>query len=330
MQLTEQHVIKRGDPRYAVLDAAAFKSKNLYNATNYEYRQAFIHEGKYLNYNEVQKRMQSHEAYKALPAKVSQQILLVLDKNWKGFREGLKAYYEDSSKFLGHPKLPKYKHKVDGRNILIYTIQAISRGKDGLKRGIIKPSMLPIEVKTQHRDVDQVRIVPRKGFYVVEVVYEKEVKQAPVNPALYAGIDIGMNNLVALTSNKPHFRSIIVNGRPVKSINQFYNKRKADLQKQLGKTGTTQRMERMTNKRNRRIDHYMHTVSKRIIDMLVKEGIGVLCIGKNDGWKQNSEMSKRNNQNFVANPSCSFHLDANLQGGTGRHSRGGHGRVLHE
>ena len=108
--------------------------------------------------------------------------------------------------------------------------------------------MLPIEVQTKHKDIDQVRIVPRKGFYVVEVIYGKEVKQAEVNPAYDAGIDIGMNNLVALTSNKPNFKSILVNGRPVKSVNQFYNKRKADLQKQLGTTGTTKRMERITNK----------------------------------------------------------------------------------
>src|SRR5215467_2573154 len=300
MQLVEQHMISRHDPRYAIIDAAAFASKNLYNAANYEYRQAFIHEGKYLNYNVVQKRMQSHEAYKVLPAKVSQQILLVLDKNWKSFREGLKAYHEDPTKFVGRPKLPKYKHKTEGRNILVYTIQAIS--KPGLKRGLIHPSMLAIEVQTKQKDIDQVRIVPRKGFYVVEVVYGKEVKPAKVNPAYYAGIDIGMNNLVALTSNKPGFVPVVVNGRPVKSVNQFYNKRKAALQKQLGHTGTTKRMERMTNKRNRRIDHYMHTVSHRIIDLIVKEGIGVLCIGKNDAWKQEAHLGKRTNQNFVQIP----------------------------
>ncbi len=304
MQLVEQHVIDRNDPRFPVLDAAAFASKNLYNAANYEYRQAFIHQGIYLNYNEVQKRMQSSDSYKALPAKVSQQILMVLDRNWKGFREGLEAYYEDPSKFLGRPKLPKYKHKTQGRNILVYTIQAIS--KRGLKRGLIQPSMLPIEVQTKQKDVDQVRIVPRSGFYVVEVVYGKEVKQAEVNPAFYAGIDIGMSNLVALTSNKPHFKSILVNGRPVKSVNQFYNKRKADLQSKLGHTGTTKRMERMTNKRNRRIEQYMHTASKKIIDLLVKEGIGVLCIGKNDAWKQEANMGKRTNQNFVQIPHARF------------------------
>jgi putative transposase len=306
MQLVEQHVIDRNDPRYSVIDEAAFKSKNLYNAGNYEVRQSYIHAGKYLNYNEVQRRMQSHEAYKALPAKVSQQVLMQLHHDWDAFFKARDAYNEDPSKFLGRPKLPKYKHKTEGRNMLVYTIQAISRGKNGLKRGIIKPSMLSIEVQTKQKDVDQVRIVPRKGFYVVEVVYEKEVKQAPVNPAYYAGIDIGMNNLVALTSNKPHFKSILVNGRPVKSVNQFYNKRKAELQKKLGHTGTTKRMERMTNKRNRRIDHYMHTASKRIIDVLIKEGIGTLVIGKNDRWKQEANMGKRNNQNFVSIPHARF------------------------
>ncbi len=306
MQLVEQHVIDRNDPRYAIIDEAAFKSKNLYNAGNYEVRQSYIHTGKYLNYNEVQRRMQSHEAYKALPAKVSQQVLMQLHHDWDAFLKARDAYNEDPSKFLGRPKLPGYKHKTEGRNMLVYTIQAISRGKNGLKRGIIKPSMLAIEVQTKHKDIDQVRIVPRKGFYVVEAVYEKEVKQTSVNPAYYAGIDIGMNNLVALTSNKPGFRSVLVNGRPVKSVNQFYNKRKAELQKQLGTTGTTKRMERMTNKRNRRIDQYMHTVSHRIIDLLMKEGIGVLVIGKNDAWKQEANMGKRNNQNFVQIPHARF------------------------
>lgn len=304
MRLVEQHVIDRNDPRYAVIDEAAFKSKNLYNAALYEIRQSFIHEGKYLDYKEIQQRMQSHEAYKALPAKVSQQVLMMLDHNWESFFEALKAYKEDPSKFRGRPKIPKYKHKTEGRNILVYTIQAISR--KGLKRGLVQPSMLPIEVQTKQKAVHQVHIIPRNGFYVVEVVYQKEVKQADVNPAYYAGVDIGINNLVALTSNKPGFRPVLVNGRPMKSVNQFYNKRKAALQKQLGHAGTTKRMERLTNKRTRRIDHYLHTVSKRVIDLLVKEQIGVLCIGKNDGWKQEAAMGRRNNQHFVQIPHARF------------------------
>lgn len=304
MQLVEQHVIRRHDSRYAAIDAAAFASKNLYNAALYLVRQTFIFEHRYLNYHEVQKRMQSHEAYKALPRKVSQQVLMLLDKNWKSYFEACKAFEEDPSKFLGHPKLPKYKDKREGRNILIYTDQAISQR--GLKRGLIQPSQLAVSVHTQQKDVAQVRIVPRKGYYVVEVIYEQKPIQVPVNPAYYAGIDLGINNLVALASNKPGFHPVVVNGRPVKSINQFYNKRKAELQKKLGTTGTTARMERFTNKRTRRIDHYMHTASRKIIDLLVQEGISTLIIGKNDGWKQEVEMGKRNNQQFVQIPHARF------------------------
>src|SRR6266699_2886109 len=146
MQLVEQHVIDKRDPRYAVIDAAAFASKNLYNAANYELRQAFIHQGRFLSYNQLDKLMQPHEAYKALPAKVAQWVLKGLVNNWKAFKDGQESYEQDPSKFTGRPQLPKYKHKADGRNILIYTIQAISR--KGLKRGLVQPSMLAIEVKT--------------------------------------------------------------------------------------------------------------------------------------------------------------------------------------
>jgi putative transposase len=304
IQLVEQHVIESSDPRFVLIDEAAFKSKNLYNAALYLIRQILIFQGRYLNYNEVQRQMQYHEAYKALPAKVAQQILMMLDRNWKSYFESCKAYEEDPSKFRGHPCLPKYKHKTEGRNILIYTEQAIS--KRALKRGLILPSMLPIIVKTKQTIVDQVRIVPRHSYYVVEVIYKKQEQQADVDPTLYAGIDVGVNNLAAITSNKPEFIPVLVNGRPIKSWNQFYNKRKAALQKKLGKTGTTRRMERLTKRRNRRIDHYLHTASRQIIDLLVKERISTLVIGKNPEWKQEVEMGKRNNQTFVQIPHARF------------------------
>jgi putative transposase len=172
MQLVEQHVIDRNDPRFAAIDTAAFASKNLYNAALYLVRQSFIFEHRYLNYNEVQKRMQSHEAYKALPAKVSQQVLVQLHHDWESFFKARDAYEEDPSKFLGRPKLPKYKHKVEGRNILTYTDQAVSK-KALKKRGLIQPSMLPISVQTKQKNIDQVRIVPRKGYYVLEASTHK-------------------------------------------------------------------------------------------------------------------------------------------------------------
>ena len=250
-------------------------------------------------------RMKAHEAYKALPAKVSQQVLRMLDKNWKSYFASWKEYAKDPSKFLGHPKLPGYKDKQKGRNLLVYTVQAIS--KTALRRGYIAFSGLPIEVPTQHITVDCVRVIPRHGHYIVEVVYEQELQPANVDPSLYAGIDIGLNNLATLTSNKVGFVPRIVNGRPVKSVNQYYNKKRARLQGQLkGNRKTSNTMEQLTNKRTRKIDHYLHTASRRIVDLLVSERIGTLVIGKNEQWKQSANMGKRNNQNFVSVPHARF------------------------
>ena len=311
MQLVEQHCISKSDPRYSVIDEAAFKSKNLYNAALYEMRQAFIHQGIYLSYEEMDKHMQLHEAYRALPAKVSQQVLRQLAYAWKAFREAKGAYEENPSKFTGRPKLPKYKHKTEGHNILIYTIQAISRGKHGLKRGIIKPSMLPIEVKTEidPKKIDQVRIVPRNGHYVVEVVYSKEPVQAHVDPSFCVAIDLGVTNVAAITANREGFIPRLVNGRTLKAMNQWYNKRIKELKLCLPKEDrerVTKQMEQITNKRNRQVNHYLHSASKAIIDFLVQEGVGTIIVGKNPLWKQEAGMGRRNNQNFVQIPFARF------------------------
>jgi putative transposase len=307
MQLTEQHVIKRTDPRFAVIDAAAFASKNLYNAALYELRQAYIHEGRYIFYNQMDKLMQPHEAYKALPAKVAQQVLRQLDDNWQNFFKARNAYNENPSTFTGRPRLPNYKHKTEGRNLLVYIDQAIS--KKGLKHGLVQPSMLSISVKTQQQNIDQVRIVPRHGYYVVEVVYSKKPVQAEVDPAFCVGIDPGVTNLAAIASNREGFIPRLVNGRPLKARNQWYNKHIKELKKKLPKVDrdrVTRQMERITNRRNRQVDHYLHTASRRIVDFLVEEGIGTVIIGKNPLWKQESSMRKRNNQNFVQIPHARF------------------------
>jgi putative transposase len=296
VQLVEQHVIRKTDPRYA--------SKNLYNAANYLVRQAYIHEGVCLDCAEVFHRIKDHEAYCALPRKVSNDVLRQLDRNWRGFFQALATWQTDPSRFLGRPKLPGYKDKQAGRNILIYDLQALSA--PGLRRGEVNPSQVDISIPTRQTTVKQARIIPRKGYYVVEVVYEREPVQAAVNPALHAGIDLGVNNLATIASNKPGFVPRIVNGRPVKSINQFYNKRRAELQRRLGHSGMTVQIERLTAHRTRQIDHYLHTASRRIIGLLVAEGIGTLVIGKNPFWKREAKLGRRSNQNFVSIPHARF------------------------
>jgi putative transposase len=231
---------------------------------------------------------------KALPAKVSQHVIKQLTNAWEAFREAQAAYEEDSSKFTGRPKLPKYKHKSAGRNMLVYTIQALSGGetlhkrssKNVLLQGKIKLSRLPIEVKTQQDPftIDQVRIVPRNGYYVVEVVYSKAPIQAQVDPSFCVAIDLGVTNLAAITSNREGWVPRLVNGRTLKAMNQWYNKRMKELKHCLPKDvreHVTRQMERITNKRNWQVNHFLHAASKTIVDFLVKEGIGTIIVGNN-------------------------------------------------
>lgn len=304
MQLVEQHHIRKSDPRFAAIDQAAFASKNLYNVANYVVRQSFITSGIYLNAVAVFHRLKTHEAYCALPRKVSNDVLRQLERDWRAFFAARAAWQADPAQFLGRPKLPGYKDKQTGRNLLIYDLQALSA--PGLRKGEVIPSQLGITIPTRQITVKQIRIVPRKGYYVVEVVYERAPVPAAVNPALHAGVDIGLNNLATIASDKAGFIPRIVNGRPVKSINQFYNKRKAELQSRLGHSGTTAQLERLTAHRTRQIDHYLHTASRRIIDLLASEGIGTLVIGKNPLWKQDVNMGRRGNQNFVGVPHARF------------------------
>ena len=237
MKLAEQHVIKKSDPRCAAIDAAAFASKNLYNQVTYQLRQAYIHDGVFLPYAEIFHRVKHLECYQALPRKVSNSILILIDKNWKSFKNGLAAYNEDPSKFTGRPKLPGYKHKEKGRNILIYDIQAIGK-RIFKKTGKIVPSGLGIEIETHVKweDLDQVRIIPRGSCYIVEVIYRKEEKQADVDPNLIAAIDLGVNQLAAVTSNKAGFQPVLINGRPLKHVNAYYNKQRAKHQSGLATT----------------------------------------------------------------------------------------------
>jgi putative transposase len=160
---------------------------------------------------------------------------------------------------------------------------------------------------TKAENIACVRIVPRTGQYVIEVVYEKPNNCTVTNANAIAAIDIGVDNLAALTSNHLGFIPILVNGRVLKSINQFYNKIKAKLQGNLkGKYQTSKKIQRLTAKRNNQIENYLHVCSCWIINYLDKFGIGQLIIGKNPLWKQEVNLGKKNNQSLVNIPHNRF------------------------
>jgi len=316
MRLVEKHIITKSNSFFEEIDALCFLSKNLYNRANYVVRQEFIQTSKdkeeglrkdthYINYNELQKMLQnSHDFdYYELPTKVSQQVLKLLDKNWKSFFASAKDYAKHPEKYTGRPGLPRYLDKTKGRNILIYTAQAFS--KKELKKGFINPSQTNIFIETRQEKIQQVRIVPGNGQYKVEIVYKKEVQDLKLAQDNIGGIDIGLNNLATVTSNV-NVTPRIINGRPLKSINQYYNKKKAKLQSFIGDKGTSNKIQKLTNKRNNKVDNYLHNSACEILDFLIENGLGTLVIGKNKGWKDEINIGKRNNQAFVCVPHARF------------------------
>ncbi|NEO52311.1 MAG: IS200/IS605 family element transposase accessory protein TnpB [Okeania sp. SIO3B5] len=295
MQLVEKHIINRQHKFWFECDYLAWQSKNLYNSANYVQRQYFFVTQKYYNSIDIYHQTKNLEAYRYLPTKVSKQIVRRVSEAWKGWLAALKDWSQNPEKYLGKPKIPGYKHKERGRNVVIYPIDAIS--KPLLAQGIVKLSQTNIKLTTQAKNINQVRIVPKLDHYVIEIVY-KVNEPEKFDGKYVAGIDLGLNNLMAITSNHPGIRPLLINGRPLKSLNQYFNKRLA----KASSIEAIRQVKQLNSKRDRRIDNYLHTVSRRVIDWCQLNEIGQLIIGNNQGWKQNINIGKKNNQDFTKIP----------------------------
>ena len=319
VQRVERHIITKESEDYGLLDNLCFDSKNLYNYVTYILRQAFIgnheaipefadliKEGKFIDEYDLSTRLakMNQVDFRNLKTQCAQQVIKLVYKNFKSFYKAIKAYKKCPSKFTGRPKLPKYKDKKKGRNILVYTNQCAK-----IKNKMIYLSKLVhLEEKTNIAKFQQIRIV-HKGYYiVVEIVYEKFVDDIDGidNRTNAMGIDLGINNLATITSDNG--MSLIINGRNLKSINQYYNKRLAKLKEKYSKfgrySGTTS--ERLTLKRNNLIEDYMHKTTKYICQLAIMNNIKYCFVGLNKGWKQESNMGTVNNQKFVQIPFSKF------------------------
>lgn len=306
MILVEKHVIDKNHRLWSILDEICLLSKNLYNAANYIRRQEFIAGGKITSAYDLISKFKDQSDYQSMPRKVSQQVILQMDQNWKSFFAANKEFKNNPSKFNGRPRLPYYKDKESGRNVTIFTDQTLS--KPMLKKGIIKLSGFDIEfhTKVDAEKINQVRIVPRINYYVIEVVYEEQSLDFLDNTN-YAAIDIGLNNLATITSNQIGFVPFLINGRPLKSINQFYNKQLAYFQSRLdGNRKSSKKIQKLHLKRMNKVNDYLHKASSKIVSILKDNHISILVIGKNEGWKQDINIGKRNNQNFVQIPHARF------------------------
>ena len=308
MQLVERHVIKPNHRFYREADRLSWLCKNLYNSANYIYRQNFFATQE-TNALAVYHALKTSPDYKALPAKVAQSTLGLVLKAWTSYYLAVRNYQEDPTKFKVAPKIPHYKgsrdrKREDGRYVVVFNCQSVS--KRALKKGYARPSGTNIWLPSKVTSIQEIRIVPKVGCYVVEVVYEKLEQPLQVNQRV-AAIDLGLNNLATLTYNVPGLVSTIFDGRAVKSTNQYCNQVSSVLKSLLpaGKK-TSKKLAKLWHKRNCKVDYYLHTTSSAIIKELVNHQIGLLAIGWNQDFKDGIKSAKVNNQNFACIPHRRF------------------------
>ena len=302
MRLTEKHQIHKKHKLYSICDELCYNSKNLYNAALYEFRQSYIDKNrKELTWQDINNLFVQKKQldYKRLQAKVANAVLKKLGNNITTFKGLLKAKKEGTIK--NKVRLPKYLHKTQGRFVVEFNNQMMSKKRDENGYLIVSPRDLKLTIPTKKEEVKQVRIVPQLNYYVIEVVYE--VQEEELRTGVVTGaIDLGLNNIATIVTNDKK-NPLILSGRKLKSINQYYNKNIAKSKRKLPKeVYTSKNIEKLWTKRANKIDYETHKISKYIVELMDEREVSKLIIGNNGGWKQGINLGKRNNQNFVYIP----------------------------
>jgi putative transposase len=299
MLLTETHIFNRSKE----LDDITFKCKNLYNRANYLIRQEFINNGKYISKIDMFNNLKTDPDYMAMPTRVSRCVLRTLDANWRGFFATIKDWKVNKSKYKGKPNLPKYLPKNGKFNAIFIDIGILKPSKK-LKSIGLSSLKLRINTKQEYKTIKEVNVKPLKsGKYKVNIIYNFTEDLIKKDNGNYCSIDLGLNNLMTLTSNKKGLKPQLVNGRPLKSINQFYNKQKSKFQSELpSKLYTSKRINKLTFKRELKINDYLHKASNFLINWCLENDLNTIILGYNEFWKTEINIGKRNNQNFVNIP----------------------------
>lgn len=306
-QRVERHIIKSGHVLYSTIDDYCFKVKNLYNYANYLVRQEFIMNGRLISEYELSKLCQPADCYKAIMGQTAQQTIKLLSKNWKSFFVSIKDWKKNPSKYTGRPKLPKYKHKTNGRYVAVFTNQNCKLIDDSFIKfpKVFNQHLLPTKINGK---LQQVRIIPKNQQYIIEVVYKVDIADLKEDNGRYMSIDVGLDNLATIVTNTGA-KPVVLNGKGLKSTNKYYNKQKSHYQevaKRMNDKLSTKRLHNITNKRNNIIDDLMHKASRKTIDFAVANNICTIVIGNNKDWKRESNLSKKVNQSFVGIPHQKF------------------------
>ena len=319
IQRVERHVIRKSDPNWQACHKLCSLSRKLGNCAVYLLRHHHFEKQPALTRKELDDALKLHyiSDYRAMPSAASaQRQSQVIAKQFKAFVKATAEYYKHPEKFRGKPKLPGYKRKYRtfyvGRNgYQIQNHQLIITGGEAI--GFCPMTVLCCEhqvfsAKAHEAVVGDLRIVPMGNTFVVELTYRSEKEEKDLskcvsldsNEALLC--DLGLDNFATFVSTKPGVRPFLIKGKVLKSINQNDNKQVAELRSK----GQKAHIRTKGVKRYCRLHDLLHKASRMVINFCLAHDLGHIVIGVNKEWKQEVNIGKRNNQNFVMLPHGKF------------------------
>ena len=301
MDSTEREIIYSTDERFDLIKNLCHLSKNLYNASLYDVRQYYFETKSYRTWQSQAPLFSKNKQpdYYALQSHLAQQVLMQVGRQFLSF------FNNKSNK---KKRIPKYKDK-NGYNVITFNKVTISRQIDFDEYKQIYTYTLckrsyNLKIKSTKPNVKMVKFVYDEVNDLIKCfkIYEVERPKLKKDNSRYFSIDPGLNNIVSIYNNIG-IRPLLYNGRPIKSINQYYNKTNAKLRSELpNNIKSSKRLKQLSFKRNNKIDYEMHKISTHIITEAVKNNISKIIIGNNVGWKNEINIGRRNNQNFVNIP----------------------------
>ena len=306
MYLTQSNVIRGlSKEEYSILRETCQYSNNLYNVALYNIRQYYFQDKKFLKYEENYHVCKENENYGLLQAGVSQQTLKVADRSFKSFFNLIKKAKSGEYRFKDI-KMPRYREKGGMFNLILST-NAIN-----IKNGFLTVPMsrkfsklhggrqvrIPFPERLENKTIKEVRICPiyHGRYFKIQYCYLQEEEPQDVSVDNVLAIDIGLENLAACVTNTG--TAFIMDGRKLKSINQYWNKQKAYYQgiadKQRQKK--THRLNALARKRNNRTQDYIRKVARYIINYCIEHHIGTVVCGYSGDFKRSMNLGKITNQ----------------------------------
>ena len=309
MYLTLKQQVKQLSKKdYRNLKYLSHIAKNLTNEAIYNIRQYYFNKKKYLSYNENYKILKNSENYKKLNSNMAQQILKEVDGSFKSFFSLIKLAEKGKYNFKDI-KLPNYLDKKGFTTLIIGFVRLNENKLTIPYSNLFSKEHKKIEINIPpilvDKKIKEIRIIPKQHsrYFEIQYTYEVEEVQRELNENNVLGIDLGIDNLCTCVTNTG--ASFIIDGRKLKSINQYYNKINAKLQSIKDKQKIermTLRQKRITRKRNNRINDYLSKAARIIINYCLNNDIGKLVLGYNEDFQRNSNIGSINNQNFVNIP----------------------------